>query len=230
MLVGGAEGRDVRFRENEQRSQASDLGAKPPVSSGAERPVLGSPDEWWSRRRGSIAAKLDWVSTLGALRLDDRGSTQMQLALIPSFAGKAIHHPSDACRHARVRLGAFFLVFAHDPTRQGDPSTVDANLDAVARNGEIPIQRRHDGELDALVTSPLPIAVVVCPKLELRGDLGWVANRNDGLAWSFVRIFPRNALQLYLPYLSDFGYFPLLTTQRLTLGSLQAALEIGSQA
>ena len=172
MLVGGAEGRDVRFRENEQRSQASDLGAKPPVSSGAERPVLGSPDKWWSRRSGSIAAKLDWVSTLGALRLDDRGSTQMQLALIPSFAGKAIHHPSDACRHARVRFGALFLVFAHDPTGQGDPSTVDADLDAVARNGEIPMQRRHDGEFDALVASPLPIVVVVCSKLELRGTRG----------------------------------------------------------
>jgi hypothetical protein len=189
------------------------MGAKPPLPRGAERPVLESPDKWWSRRSGSIAAKLDWVSTLGALRLDDRGSTQMQLALIPSFAGKAIHHPSDACRHARARLGAFFLVFAHDPTGQGDPSTVDANLDAVARNGEIPMQRRHDGEFNALVASPLPIVVVVCSKLELRGQGGWVANWNDGLAWSFVRIFPRNfigifprnALQLYLLYLFNSG-------------------------
>jgi hypothetical protein len=186
---------NVRFRENEQRSQASDLGAKPPVSSGAERPVLGSPRR--SGRNDSIAAKRDWVSTQGALRLGDRGSTQMQLALIPSFAGKAIHHPCDACGHARVCFGAFFLVFAHDTTCQGDPSTVDANLDAVARNGEIPMQRRHDREFNALVASPLPIVLVVCSKLELRREVGWVANRNDSLACLFVRIFPRNFIRIF---------------------------------
>ena len=65
--------------------------------------------------------------------------------LLPSFAGQAIHHSSDACRHVRVCFGAVFLVIAHDPTCEGDPSTMDANLDAVARNGEIPMQRRHDG-------------------------------------------------------------------------------------
>jgi hypothetical protein len=154
----------------------------------------------------------------------------MQLALIPSFAGKAIHHPSDACRLARICFGAFFLVFARDPTCQGDPFTVNANLDAVARNGEIPMQRRHDCEFNALVASPLPIVLVVSSELELRGEEGWAANRYRRLACSFVRILPRNALQLMSPYLSDSGYFPLLTTQRLTHGSREAAFEIGSQA
>jgi len=183
-----------------------------------------------SSLRGAIARQKTGVFRRPMARNDDRGSTQMQLALGPSFADKAIHHPSDACRHARICFGAFFLVFARDPTRQRRPSTVDAHLHPVAWNGEIPMQRRHDCELNALVASPLPIVLVVCSKLELRGDVGWVANRNDGLACSFVRIFPRNALQFYLLYLSDSGCFPLLTTQRLILGSVEAAFEIGSQA
>jgi hypothetical protein len=138
------------------------------------------------------------------------------LALVPRLARKAVDNAGDAWDHPRVSFGARSLIVAHDPTCQGDPSTVDADLDAVARNGEIPMQRRHDGELDPLVASPLPIVLVVCSKLELRGDAGWVANRNDGLACSFVRIFPRNfvrifprnALQLMSPLSLRLGVFP----------------------
>jgi hypothetical protein len=58
---------------------------------------------------------------------------------------------------------------------------VDANLHPVAGNGEIPMKRCHDREFYALVASTLPIVIVVSSELELRGEVGWVANRNNGL-------------------------------------------------
>ena len=85
---------------------------------------------------------------------------------------------------------------------------MDAHPDAVAGNGEIPMQRRHDREFYALVASTLPIVIVVSSELELRGEVGWVANRNDGLACSFVRIFPSNALQLMSPLSLRLWVFP----------------------
>jgi hypothetical protein len=150
------------------------------------------------------------------------------LALLPRLACQAIDHPGDAGGHPGVRFGACFLIFAHDLADQDHPSAGDVHLHSVAGNGQIPVQRCHDREFYALVASTLPIVIVVSSELELRGEVGWVANRNNGLACSFVKIFPSNALQLMSPLSLRLWVFPLLTMQRLTLGSLEAAFEIGT--
>src|SRR5271154_4405867 len=70
------------------------------------------------------------------------------------------------------------------------------------------MQRCHDCEFNALVASPLPIVLVVSSELELRREGGRVANRNNGLACSLVRIFPSNALQLISPLSLRLWVFP----------------------
>src|ERR1700677_2978191 len=90
------------------------------------------------------------------------------------------------------------------------------------------MQRCHDCGFDALVDSPLPIVPVVRSELELRGKVARrSANRQNGLACSFVSIVP-SALHLVSPLSLDSGWFPLLTTPKLTRGSQAAAVEMGS--
>jgi hypothetical protein len=122
-------------------------------------------------------------------------SDERRFGLIPEL----VRYPGDACGHPRDGFGAGFLVFANHPTAQSDPPADDAHLHAVPRNGQIPMQRCHDCEFDALVDSPLPIVPVVRSELELRGKVAcWSANRQNGLACSFVSIVP-SALHLVSP-------------------------------
>src|SRR6202020_1059773 len=95
-------------------------------------------------------------------------------------------------------FGAWFLIFPCDLTNQDHPSAGDIHLHTVARNGEIPVQRCHDCEFNALV-APLPNVLSVGSEPEFRRKVGWAATRNGGLACWGVRPFAGHRLQLRPP-------------------------------
>src|ERR1700722_2559383 len=167
------------------------------VDAGAQcsKPLHTLPQRQVSGVGGADLERVDRALAVADGKLANGGAWQSSVALVPRLACEAIDHPGDAGSHSRVRFGACFLIFPRDLASQDHPSAGDIHLYTVARNGQIPVKRCHDGELDALV-APLPIMFIVGSELEFRGKVGRAATGNTGLACLGVRLFTGHRRQL----------------------------------
>jgi hypothetical protein len=65
-------------------------------------------------------------------------------------------------------------------TRKRHPAASHCDLNAIAGNRKIPVQRCHDREPRLLVTSPSPFVIRLVRRVveELRNIVGWILSRN----------------------------------------------------